>query len=302
MRKLFDRTATEAREVEGPTMAAVLFEGPDSLEVKGEASYQKELSYVLSHFGRQVFAVLQPEPDNSYDSNAVAVLVGGLKVGYLNRGDAANYQPAVLRLQQKYGKPIALKGRIVGGTEGRESFGIWLNHDATDFGLASRQVEHAAHVAERNAGGVWTGTTAAKQEWMARAPSDRLAAIKYLRGHLASEIDPLERHFLLNELEDALYECRDIFDSALTEYEAACLLHDAEMEAIRPLLVAALGGVPYIPTYKQVAIMKAKAKDFAAALKWAERGLELYGSEGLREEMVADLRNRAGQYRGKLAK
>ena len=45
--------------------------------------------------------------------------------------------------------------------------------------------------------------------------------------------------------------------------------------------------------------MKAKAKDFAAALRWAERGLEIYGSEGLREEMVADLRERVSEYRAK---
>lgn len=154
-------------------------------------------------------------------------------MGYLTRDDAASYQPAVIRLENELGKPIALMGRIVGGEPGRESLGIWLNHDPSDFGLPSRHSEHAAHVAEREAGGIWSGTAAAKLPWMARLPADRIAAITYLRGHLAKEPDPVERHFLFNELEELLYKCRALFASALMEYEAACVQH-SEMGAIRP--------------------------------------------------------------------
>ena len=193
-------------------------------------------------------------------------------------------------------------GRIWGGEQGRESLGIWLHHDPTDFGLPHARSEVSPHVAELEAGGVWTGTAAAKLAWMDRLPTDRLAAITFLRKHLDKESSPVERHFLFNELEELLYKCRDVFASALTEYEAACVQHDSEMESIRPILIAELGGVPFLPTYKQAAIMKQKAKDYESALWWAERGLELYGVEGARDDVVSDLRQRAVQYRVKLTK
>jgi hypothetical protein len=301
LRKLFGGGSAEPPVIpQTPTTLAVtLFEGDEQLEVKGEGSHQDNLSLVVRELGREVAAVLMPEPDNEYDSYAVAVMVGGLKVGYLSRDDAESYQPSVMRLQSEHGQPIALMGRIFGGEPDKPSYGIWLSHDPTDFGLTSA-AELIAQANNRDSGGVWTGTRAAKLPWMERLPSDRLARIKYLRGHLGSETDPVERHFIHNELEEALYKARDSFDSALAEYEAACVTHDTEMDVVRPLLVEALGGVPYLPTYKQASIMRAKAKDPAGALWWAERGLALYGPDGLRPEMVDDLRQRAGKYRSRL--
>lgn len=149
---------------------------------------------------------------------------------------------------------------------------------------------------------MWTGTAAAKLAWMDRLPTDRLSAITFLRKHLDKETNPVERHFLFNELEELLYKSREVFDSALAEYEAACVQHDSEMDGIRPILIGELGGVPFLPTYKQAAIMKQKARDYDAALWWAERGLELYGTEFAREDVVADLRHRAEQCRAKLGR
>lgn len=76
----------------------------------------------------------------------------------------------------------------------------------------------------------------------------------------------MERHFLCNELQELLYKCREVFASALAEYEAECIPHDSEIGAIRPLLISVLGGVPFLPTYKQATIMEHKAKDYAASL------------------------------------
>ncbi len=281
-------------------VTATLYEGDVDLEVRGESFYQENLQQVVQQLGRSVLALLVPEPKNPYDSNAVAVWVGGLKVGHLSREDAEVYQPAVIRLQREAGNPVALTGRIVGGDSGK-SFGIWLKHDPEDFGLAKPSTGERLHQENRDSGGVFTGSAAAEMTWMDRLPSDQLAAIKKLRQLLVSESGPADRHFMYLELEKFLYKCRDVFESALAEFETTCEQHHEEMKTIRPALVAALGGVPFLPTYRQMVIMKQKAHDFVSATDWAQRGLSMYGSDALRQEDVDDLQNRVAKLQGKLA-
>lgn len=260
-----------------------LFEGDEQLAVVGESNYQEALWKVVQEIGHEVPAILQPEPNNPYDSNAIAVMAAGMVVGYLSREDAVRYLPGLLKLQASRGRPIALNAKIFGGVAGKSSLGIWLYHDPEDFGIPSR---------------VWTGAQATTGlTWRDRLPTDKLALIRALREHLVKEADPVERHFIFNELEDVLYQSRAVFGSALQEYEECCINHDAEMDAMRPLLIESLGGVPFLPTYKQVAIMKAKAKEIEKALWWVERGLALYGTDCTREDVVEDLRQRAGKFR-----
>lgn len=279
--------------------SALLLDGDTMLEVKGESHRQDELRYVMDGMGREVHAILAPEPENQHDAHAVAVWVGGFRVGYLRREDAPTYQAAILRLMHHHGQPIALRGRVVGGEADRPSLGIWLFHDPGDFGIppSSRVTAAPGRGAD-----VLTGTAAAALNWAEDLPSDRVAAIEHLRKLLDHESNPLERHFIYNELEKLLYKCRDVFDSALVQFMQTCRSHDAEMEAIRPLLVRQLGGVPALPTYKQAAILKQKERDFEGALWWAERGLAIYGSEGLRADATADLQERAGRYRRKIGR
>ena len=47
-----------------------------------------------------------------------------------------------------------------------------------------------------------------------------------------------------------------------------------------------------LPLYRQMAIMKAKAKDYDGAIRWCVRGLEVYGNDALRREDVQDLGQR----------
>src|ERR671936_594444 len=65
-------------------MEVQLYEGQETLEVVGEASYQDNLWRIVG--GRrsrndrvrmEVYAVLVAEPDNPYDANAVSVWVRG---------------------------------------------------------------------------------------------------------------------------------------------------------------------------------------------------------------------------------
>lgn len=65
---------------------------------------------------------------------------------------------------------------------------------------------------------------------------------------------------MFNELETVLYQSREVFGSALVEFEDCCIKHDAEMDSIRPLLIGSLGGVPFLPTYKQDPVAKAASK------------------------------------------
>jgi hypothetical protein len=102
------------------------------------------------------------------------------------------------------------------------------------------------------------------------------------------------------ELEDRLYRSRDVFASALTEYDDTCERHDAEMDGIRDALLAKFGEVPVLETYRQMAMRQQKVKDWQRAIWWAERGLALYGGQAAWPESVDDLRNRLAAYQSKL--
>ena len=64
------------------------------------------------------------------------------------------------------------------------------------------------------------------------------------------------------ELEDRLSRSRDVFASALAEYDDTCMRHDGEMDSIRDALLDKLSNVPVLETYRQVAIGQQKAKDW----------------------------------------
>jgi hypothetical protein len=314
-----NRGAQAPRPGQRPTwmhdrMQVQLYDGGVDLEVVGEASYQDSLWLLVG--GRRtpdvrvrmdVYAVLAAEPDNPDDSNAVAVWVQGLKVGYLSRSDALKYRPGLLALERKEGKPIALTGVIAGGgmrDDGPGRLGVFLNHDPADFGLASVPTPSRADSRLRTGLSDAFATDKADDSydlsWMDSLPQDDVRAIPVLRRLLARDPDPIDRHFMYAHLETLLYKCRDVFASALEEYDEACRQHDAEMDGIRSALLAKWGQVPVLETYKQMAIRQQKAKNFELALWWAERGLEHYADDCARPEAVEDLKRRAETYRSKL--
>jgi DNA-directed RNA polymerase subunit RPC12/RpoP len=101
-------------------------------------------------------------------------------------------------------------------------------------------------------------------------------------------------------LQILLYRSRDVFASALDEYDLACRQHDSEMDSIRVAFMAKWGRVPVLELYRQMAIHQQKAKDFEQALWWVERGIAIYGIDCARAEAVEDLRKRATPHRAKL--
>lgn len=290
-------------------------EGQTELKVVGESHYQENLLAIIGHpelaserVRIDVYAVLVTEADNPHDTNAISVHVNGLQVGYLSREDARTYRPGLIALQKQVGKQIALAGVIGGGgmrEDGVGLLGVFLRHDPADFGLG-------AAVPPVTGAGMRTGLSDAiatdpdddsyDLAWITDVPEDPVRAIPALRRLLEHEKDPIDRHFIFHHLEKALYASRDAFASALSEYDRCCVQHDAEMDVIRAAFIAKWGRIPWLETYKQMCIRLAKAETFDKALRWAERGIAVYGANAARPDAVKDLLKRADKYRAKLGR
>lgn len=280
--------------------------GSDPLDVVGE-SYRQEALLLVAGVergqrvqDRPVVAYLEPDLKNAHDPSAVAVYVAGHHVGFLPRALAAVVQPALIALLDDVGSPVATTGVISGGgwnAEGQaRDLGVFLHHDATVFGLQRRRRREGAPDT-----GMGTAMAGSGFEWVGSVPAGNAKAIRRLRTLLGDVQVPIERHFIHLELVQRLYKVRDDFGSALTEFDAACEAHHAEMAQIRPELLRLVDGrIPRISTYKQAAIRHAKAKDFAAAFEWAIRGLEVYRDECHDPALSEDLEKRADGYRDKL--
>jgi hypothetical protein len=251
--------------------------GRANLEVVGESHYQGALWRLCGGtLGDEVLcdiiAVLVPEPTNPYDPNAICVQIDGAVVGYLPRERAREYLPGLKRAMSSHQSHIALHGVIAGGghrADGPGFLGVFLKHEPADFGLEPAPV--------------WGRPT-----------------ISELRQQRATDSDPLTRHFQFAELEASLYRHRDRYDSALTDYDEACVRHDAEMESICAAFMAKEGEVPLLDTYRQMAVRQQKKGDWAACRWWADRGLALYSQHRAPREAVDDLVRRRDRAAAKL--
>jgi hypothetical protein len=309
---IFSRLPFARRPVGIPDSTWQLYPGGEELEVVGEASYQDAL-WSLSggslgdRIRYDIVAVLIPEPENPHDVNAISVRIADKQVGYLPRQIAAMYVSGLRQLMSRSSSDVALHGVIVGGgyyEDGPGRLGVWLTHDPADFGMAAvRPARRDASTADAT---MRTGLTDAWQtdledesydlSWLTSLPVADRPAIAMLRTLLEKERDPIDRHFQFAELEARLYHARDLYDTALNEFDEACKEHDAELDTIRDAFIAKWGKVPLLETYRQMAIRQQKQKDWNACLWWSERGLALYGDAAAREDAVEDLlkrRNRA---------
>jgi tetratricopeptide (TPR) repeat protein len=297
-----------------PLTPTALLSGSHDIEVVGESHYQDALWRAVggrtSEYLRiMTEAVLVPEPDNPHDQNAISVWISGMRVGYFSREDAAEYRAGLLALQAQTRCWIALPAVIAGGgmrANGPGLLGVWLAHDPSDFGLVAVTPPTPPAVLEDLRTGLSRAIATDAEDdsydlsWLHTLPNDHVAAIKRLRNLLRKDPDPIDRHFMFSELEWRLYRSREAFASALDEYDEACRLHDLEMDGIRVALLAKFGELPLLETYRQMAIRQQKAKNWAEALRWASRGLEIYGEQAYRPEVVEDLKKRAAAYNAKI--
>jgi hypothetical protein len=298
-------------------VSAHLHRGDEDLEIVGEASYQAALWAICGgttgdRIRHGVVAVLVPEPQNPHDPNAISVQIDGRLIGYFARDVAVRYGPGLQALMAKCAGHVALRGVIVGGgyyDDGPGRLGVWLEHDPRDFGLEATAASGWSGPAARSVpsgGSMRTGFSEAwltdveddsyDLSWFDDLPDADRPAIALLRELLAVDPDPIDRHFQFVELETRLYRCRDLYETALEEFDVACQRHDAEMDTICSAFLAKWGKVPLLGTYKQMAVRQQKLKDWQACVWWTERGLNLYGNAAAREDAVEDLlkrRNRA---------
>jgi hypothetical protein len=95
--------------------------------VRGESNYQDALKYLRRYADSdgRLPALLVREPDNRYDTNAVAVMAYGRTVGYLSRNDAANLADHLDELAETE-QFLACPACLVGGTADKPNIGVVL--------------------------------------------------------------------------------------------------------------------------------------------------------------------------------
>jgi collagen type III alpha len=75
-------------------------------------------------------AELVPEPTNKFDPNAIMVRIDGACVGYLSRGDAAKFGPAIKAAIKQQGTGCC-RAMIAGRADGEtDNLGVFLKLDA----------------------------------------------------------------------------------------------------------------------------------------------------------------------------
>lgn len=304
-------SAADHVEARVDSIQASLYTGNETLEVVGESHYQEALWSIVGgrrsdRVRHQTTAVLMPDPDNRHDPNAIRVLIAGNLVGYLSSEDAPVYRPGLLRLMDRsVNHLVALRAIVVGGgqrPDGLGLLGVFLDHDPTDFGIEPRR--------SGDARGFRTGFSEALAtdleddsydlSWFYELSDNDVTAIKQLRTKLDTDPDPIDRHYMMSELEKRLYKSRDAFSSALDEFDSVCRQHDSEMVSIRLALLEKFGRIPILETYRQAAIRCQKSKDWESVRDWAERGIKVYGEHAARPEVVEDLHKRLGYAVAKL--
>lgn len=300
--------ATASASADTTSVRATVYSGGETLGVAGESYYQDALRQIMGSpatagLRKSGVAVLVPQHGNPFDDNAVQVQIDGRPVGHLSRDDAALYRPGVLKLMEG-GSHVALHATVSCG--GGSSYGVFLDHDPTDFGLPRSSASPV------RAGQMRTGLSEAwlsdvddddyDLSWMDTLPNGDRPSIDKLRTLLADDPDPIDRHFQFAELESRLYRCRDLYDTALDEYDEVCRRHDAEMETICAAFRAKWGKVPMLETYKQMAVRLTKAKEWERCLWWIDRGLALYGTDAARVDAVEDLQRRRTRVLTKLGR
>jgi hypothetical protein len=288
-----------------------LFLGDEPLEVVGESNHQNALWRLAgrprgSRVRVEIVAVLEPEPTNPVDRNAIRILIDDNPVGYLAREDARVYIAGLHSLIS--GCPtgcVGVRGVIAGGGQGdgRSGFlGVFLDHNPGDFGVQHHftamhgelrtgySQARATDLADDSYDLSW-GDTLSADDWTAAGQIEQL---------LQEERDPIDRHFMFAQLGKRLYRCRREHVDALERFDDACLRHDQEMDALRPILIAKFGAMPVVEMYHQAVIRCQKAKNWDQMRRWAQRAITIYGDEAARPDEFVDLHKRVAVATAKL--
>ena len=118
-------------------MRAMEVFGYDDLRIVGLPGHQDVLWSIVGRDAdlpvrQDIHALLVAEHGNPLDRNAVAVWLGGHRVGCLPTDDAGRLRPGLIRLQRQHRRAVALPGHVGGDGDG---LGVYLNYDAAAFGV-----------------------------------------------------------------------------------------------------------------------------------------------------------------------
>lgn len=120
-------------------MRAMEISGADDLRVVGLPGHQDVLWTIVGRTAsgpvrQDIHGLLVAEHGNPFDRNAVAVWVGGHRIGRLPEQDASRLRPGLIRLQRQHRRAVALPGHV--GGDPSDGLGVYLSYDATAFGLS----------------------------------------------------------------------------------------------------------------------------------------------------------------------
>jgi hypothetical protein len=314
LKRIFGGTSAEAVD---SSREILILEGLDTLEVVGESYCQDVLwELVGGNSGQrvrvEVIGTLNPQPDNKYDPNAIAVHIENSKVGFVAKELAAEIIEELNDLiKTNGGKVIGLRGVIAGGgdrDDGPGMLGVFLEFPAEAFGESSHAPKYAPTEFSMNSGKSDALFTDLQDDsydlsWMGKLGNDPSKRIVGLRKVLESNQEPISRHFAFSELEELLYQYKEVFPGALEEYDEVATKHQQEISStIKTAMIDKWGKLPNLVVHRQSAIRHTKAKNFAKALEWVENGLRDYGTDAFKEEWILDLQKRVVTLNAKIEK
>ena len=117
-------------------MRATEISGRDELRVRGVPGHEDVLWTIVGRHAKEpvrhdIHALLVAE-----HGTAVAVWVGGHRIGRLDDDDAVLMRAGLIRLQRRHRRAVALPGHVGGGQDG--GLGVYLTYDRGAFGVRSR--------------------------------------------------------------------------------------------------------------------------------------------------------------------
>lgn len=122
-------------------MRATEISGADDLRVVGLPGHQDVLWSIVGRDAsapvrQDIHGLLVAEHGNPFDRNAVAVWVGGHRIGKLPDDEAGMLRRGLIRLQRLHRRAVALPGHVGGDHTG--GLGVYLSYDADAFGVRQR--------------------------------------------------------------------------------------------------------------------------------------------------------------------
>ena len=134
-------------------------------------------------------------------------------------------------------------------------------------------------------------TRGESREWLEITNlKDPHSIIKRSRNFLARSTNIMDRHFVYNAYEKALYKLRDT-PGVLDEFDSTCERHLAELPRMKHGLFSQ-GKIAVVPIFKQMAIRKEKSGDVQGAIVWCERGLSFYAGKCTKKDYEDGLRKK----------